>query len=226
MYACLDMYFMYIHADTFNTKIVLQIKYITLNNNTLQILNNVQFRGLINLEFISLRYNSLTKIAKDIFRYNTKLRKIDLEHNYIHIFNADLSKLPNLIKLLINHNKLNKLSEYAFKYFISGNKSHTRYLFVHNNYLTCNCAMYWMLELEETLRANIKHDKMCTYSGVDMPYGTLTNIALHCFVHRAMLATSTCEHLNTTHCQKGLYNILILKLRLYECAVALCIECN
>ena len=180
-----------------------------LNNNIISTLHNNQFKVLIKLKLICLQFNSLTIIMKDTFRYNIILRKINLGHNLITIFNADLSHLPHLTILQIPYNKLKTLNEYSFKYFISGNESFIRYLSVHNNDLNCNCSMYWMLHLGDTMQANLTYDNICTnISDSNISDSKLNNIYLQCYMYHTTLSNATCEYINISNCRTGLYIII------------------
>ena len=209
VYTCIDKYLINLHPDAFKpiSELTKSILHLWLENNKITILHKHQFKGLTNLETISLKYNSLTIITKNIFRYNTKLCEINLSHNNIAIFNADLRKLHDLQKLVISYNKLKTLNEYSFKSYISGNESNNRYLSVVNNILNCNCSMYWILKLNDKIRANILYDSSCNDTD-DVSNSTVHTTPLHCIMSPMSLETSKCEHLRITYCD-GLYLILL-----------------
>ena len=206
-YTCAGKNINFLHPNTFNNTLELNILmfHVYLNSNILTTLHNNQFKVLIKLELIFLQYNSLTHIGKETFRYNIKLRRINLGHNLITIFNADLSHLSYLKQVKIQHNKLKTLNEYAFKSFIIGNESYKNVLSIYNNDLNCNCQMYWLLKLGDTFHANITFDISCKYIADS---SLNNNILLQCFLYPGKLETSTCNYLNTTYCQRGLYIIL------------------
>ena len=208
-YTCMKKSLINLHPDAFKPipELTISIIHLSLMINKITKLHKHQFKSLTNLERISLKDNLLTIITKDIFRYNTKLCAINLSHNNIAIFNADLRKLHDLQKLTISYNKLKTINEYSFKSYISGNESNNRYLSVVNNILNCNCSMYWILTLNDTIRANILYDSSCNDTD-DVSNSTVHTTPLHCFMSPMTLETSKCEYLRITYCD-GLYLILL-----------------
>ena len=206
-YSCSGKSLKLLHPDTFNNTLELNITIyqLLLSNNSITTLHSNQFTVLINLQLLSLQFNSLTMILKETFRYNTKLLTINIGYNHITIFNADLSHLPDLITLNIESNKLTTLNEYVFKSFISGNESRKRFLSVHNNNLNCNCSMHWLLVMGDTMQASISHDIACAYTVQDMTqYNASNTIPLSCFTDYIILEISACEQINITYCLRGL----------------------
>ena len=70
-----------------------------------------------------------------------------------------------------------------------------------------------MLSLGHTLHANLSYDSICNYTD-DMPYSTLHNTYLRCFLDHTILENSKCEYLNKTYCPTGLY--IVLNYHLYN----------
>ena len=173
------------------------LKVLVLSNNNLTNLYTKQFLNLTELTYINLKYNLLSVIGSKIFNHNTKLIRIDVSHNKIKNFKFELSKLPSLTALHIQYNKLTSLKESAFKAYISGNMSINNTLRVNDNTLMCKCPMFWILKLEDSLKADIYNDNLCVGD-------LLINVSLSCFFNNNNTETLTqCEPIQNINCDNG-----------------------
>ena len=132
------------------------ILHLILDFNEISELDNILFKSLINLTFISLKNNKIRVIHNLLFRYNEKLRFINLCDNLITKFYINLETLPYLEFLNLEQNKLTTLNQSLFKHFIvKDNKPNNRTLRLNNNQFMCDCNMSWVTELGNISNINI-----------------------------------------------------------------------
>ena len=172
------------------------LKELLLSHNTLTQLNSNQFNNLTELRYLHLNNNLIRVIRRDLFKYNTRLIRIDISYNKIYSFKVDLSKLPTLKNLNIEYNNLRHLIEHAFKSYIISNGSGNNVLRINNNKLACKCNMHWLLKLGDILNAKIWHDNICINK-------IMQNVRLLCFFNTNTEASFPCENVHLMNCENG-----------------------
>ena len=196
-YVCEDKSIQKIDNDAFNIDtnhtINNNVKILQLYKNQIQKLNIFHFENLIMLTNLDISYNSLTTIRKDVFKYNNKLKSIDISYNRLVSFNFNLSNLPLLQTLYIDNNQLTSLTE-VFKYFISGTASSGNALFVKNNILNCTNKMFWILDVRNNIQASIYTDKLCNDN---------KHCSLSCFFSYNKINNKHCNRGEHYYCRQG-----------------------
>ena len=179
---CNEKYLKEIGVNVFAAKSgkSLNLTNLDLSINIIEVLHEDQFIDLIELSDLYLNNNNIIYIGVGVFRNNTKLEFIYLEHNNIEKFDFNLNRLPKLDYLIINDNRLSTLKESVFMYFLvedkGRNKTFQRKLDVENNLFTCDCSMTWirLIKVHIVFYFNWKHTCTSDISG---------NISLQCFMN-------------------------------------------
>ena len=146
-----------------------------LSKNQLSCIKKILFKGLINLDYLMLDYNLIQIIEPDSFidlnnlKYlyldNNKIKHIEnlafsglnmldtlnLSYNYLEVINQNMfSMLHNLTVLILDSNIINSIDQAAFVYF----KNLTT-LSLNNNFLDCsNNFIEYLVNLEELKMEN------------------------------------------------------------------------
>ena len=173
---------------------------LSLDDNRLATLHDDQFKMLTHLLSIDIMDNMLTVIETNTFKYNIKLTSINLSNNLISDFNFNLIDLPFLNSLTLDANKLTTLKEDvfdAFFYFYDDAPWFQRILSIKDNYLTCDCLMFWIISYPISSSVFVNTEEICS--------SHISNISLSCFFNSEDAAhyIKNCTTLNNTLCPES-----------------------
>ncbi|XP_060560737.1 toll-like receptor 4 [Ruditapes philippinarum] len=128
-----------IHTDTFHGLPSLQL--LDLENNLLGYIfksdkNGKLLSSLVSLRVINLSRNRINSLDKNVFKYTSKIERLDLSYNYIEALSIDLSTFVQLKYIDISYNRLHSIES-------SVRSDLSRFSRVEmdlsNNHLLCTC---------------------------------------------------------------------------------------
>ena len=138
---------------------------------------------------INLSNNKLIVIEKDVFKYNKKLKHIDLSKNFITNFNLNLKYTEYLTNLILYNNKIKTLQENVFKSYLNN----TNKLDIRHNLFSCNSSMNWIKLMENIITSiDISTKDKCTLS-------IHKDDTVLCFIYKDL-----CRHMDEKHNSKGI----------------------
>ncbi|GFU27959.1 uncharacterized protein TNCV_3153201 [Trichonephila clavipes] len=107
------------------------------------------FAGLVNLKILHLRDNSIDKMSRSMLPSLAKeLAIIDLSGNLLTSLPEDMfHRMPNLMQVELNHNKLVTLKEETFSWVFQ----HLQTLMFIGNDFRCDCRMKWIVDIKKPL---------------------------------------------------------------------------
>ena len=119
------------------------LKELRLCNNNISIIYDQHFIKLTEIEILYIHNNLITVIGLKTFKYNTKLKELDLAKNRITVFDFDLVQLQSLKRLDLSFNPLTALDENAFYSVFNGNRSKVN-IHLDCNAFRCTCEFNWI----------------------------------------------------------------------------------
>ncbi|KAJ0064758.1 hypothetical protein NL108_013006 [Boleophthalmus pectinirostris] len=145
------------------------LRFLDLSSNKLHLVEQHYFHGLWRLEELLLFNNKITQVESGMLNGLSSLKKLYLSLNQLTnfpFFTIQDHTHPFLTMLDLSSNRLNNLPWEDIKALPSLVQ---RGLYLHNNSLTCNCAMYsmfwhWQLRNYETLK-DFTDDHRCLIYG-------------------------------------------------------------
>ena len=119
------------------------LKRLELCNNNISVIYYQHFIKLIELEIVFIHNNLINIIGLKTFKYNTKLKELDLAKNRITVFDFDIVQLQSLEGLDLSFNPLTALDEYAFYSVFNRNRSKVD-IHLDCNAFRCTCEFNWI----------------------------------------------------------------------------------
>ena len=151
-------------------------------------IDGVTFSTLVNLEVLSLRYNSIKDMSEHAFVNNTALRLLDISHNDLVHFRPSLSNTKTLDSLDLTQNRLQGFSQSTCNHLRKIKKINTNFqITIDNNDFQCNCDNLQFLKLlieQPSIFKNFQNFRCELANGSSLEYYKvseyLPELEIHC----------------------------------------------